>query len=401
MKKKIIAIAIIAVAVVVAVMGFVTQINTPLNTIKAQYSYFEDAIGVSGIVIRTEDVYHKEADTVFESEKKEGQRIPAGSVIGTVYGKDAPKDVISSITELNSRIENIRSKQSGVQFEYDDISKVESRMAVVTEYLIDAAQEADGQVVSSYKYELDLLLRNKLQLNGKASDDSNELSLLEAKRDKLEAELDKTDIVCRTSGILTYVVDGFEGELTADLITKLNPEAVDAWIEYNPEIPEDAYSKIVVNDSWFFSFNLTEKQLDNMKVYDNAYIKTTAESTDLIGVTVYDISEKSPDGRVTVTVECTRDVNSALTNRKLDLIFVKKIYEGYKIPNTAVHVKDDVVGVYALMGGIVEFRPIKIVYSGEDYVIISNEYDSETNRIHMYDEIIISTEGIKEGMLFT
>ena len=83
------------------------------------------------------------------------------------------------------------------------------------------------------------------------------------------------------------------------------------------------------------------------------------------------------------------------------MVFVKKVYEGYKVPKTAVVVKDDVVGVYALMGGIVEFRPINIVYSSEDYIMISNEYDSETNQIHMYDDIILSTEDVKEGMLFT
>ena len=126
-----------------------------------------------------------------------------------------------------------------------------------------------------------------------------------------------------------------------------------------------------------------------------------------IPVSIYDISDRSSDGRVTVTVECSRDINSTLTNRKLELVFIKNVYEGYKIPFEAVHVKegtgenDSVVGVYALMGGIVEFRPVKISYSGEDYIMISNEYDEKTNRIHMYDEIIISTEGIKEGMLFT
>ena len=114
MKKRIIATVLIVVAIIVALMGFSRQINSSLNTIKAQYSYFEDAIEVKGIIIRNEEVYTKEADTIFESELKEGQRVPAGSVLGTVYGKDAPKEVISTITDINSRISELRKQQNGL-----------------------------------------------------------------------------------------------------------------------------------------------------------------------------------------------------------------------------------------------------------------------------------------------
>lgn len=401
MRKKIIPALIIIAAIVVAILGFSMQITSSLNTVKAQYTYFEDSVNVEGVVIRSEDVYTKEPETIFESTKKEGDRIAAGSVMGTIYGKDAPKDVINTITEINSRISELYVKETGLHIEYDDVAEIDSRMASVADKMVGAAQSGDGQLISTYSYELDKLLENKLALNGQSSESSGELELLEARRDELEANLTKEDVISRTSGIMTYAIDGFETDLTSAVINKLTPKALDAWLEYEPEKPENTYCKIVSNNSWFYAFNITENQLDNMKVADSAYIKTTAESVDLIPVIIYDISEKSPDGRITVTIECTRDINSAVTNRKLNLIFIKNVHEGFKIPTTAVHVKDDVVGVYALMGGIVEFRPIKIVYSGEDYVMISNTYNAETNRIHMYDEIILSTEGIEEGMLFT
>ncbi|MDY6315278.1 MAG: HlyD family efflux transporter periplasmic adaptor subunit, partial [Clostridia bacterium] len=255
--------------------------------------------------------------------------------------------------------------------------------------------------ITADKYQLDRLLDNRLVLEGKKDSPTNELGELQARRDEMEAELSKEDVVSKTSGIMTHVVDGYEADVTPDKIEYYTPEAIDAWLDYTTEAPKNAYLKIINNDCWYYAFNLTVNQLDNLKIGNGAYIKTTSESTELIPVTVYDISDPSSDKRVTVTVQCARDVNSAFTNRKPEMIFVKKVYEGYKVPKTAVVVKNDVVGVYALMGGIVEFRPINIVYSSEDYIMISNVYDSEINQIHMYDDIILSTDGVKEGMLFT
>ena len=401
MKKKIIPALLVIAAVIIAVAGFSMQISHSLNTVKAQYSYFEDSLSVEGIVIRNEDVYTKKPETIFESSKKEGERISAGDIMGRIYGKDAPKDIINTITEINSRISELYIKEAGLKVEFDDVSEVNSRMSSVADKMSETSQSGDGQQISDYMSELYMLMENKLALSGKEGNASGELELLEARRDELESGLTKEDVISRTSGLMTYAIDGFESDLTSAIISKLNPKSLDAWLDYSPEKPADSYCKIVSNNSWYFAFNITENQLDNMKVADLAYIKTTTESIDLIPVTIYNISETMPDGRLTVTIECTRDIGSALTNRKLNLIFIKNVYEGFKIPTTAVHVKDDVVGVYALMGGIVEFRPIKIVYSGEDYVMVSNVYNYETNRIHMYDEIILTTERIKEGMLFT
>ncbi len=401
MKKKLIAIVIIAVAVIVAVMGFSTQMRNSLDTVKANYTYFEDCIDAKGLVVRFEDIYSKDKGTVFESEKKEGVRISAGGKIGTVYGEDAPKSVIDKITGINGQIAEIEKKETGLEAIYEDVSKVDAQMASLTEELRNSAQNMDGDSVGTYKYELDRLMDYKLVLEGKEPDTSEELSALKAQRAELEKNLEKTDIISRTSGVLTYMVDGFEQILTPDLIDDMTPEAVDAWLEYSAKPESSHCAKTISNNAWYFMFNMTVNQLDNMKVGDSAYIKTTLESTDLIPVIVYDLSEPSEDGRVSVVLECRRDVNAAFTARKLDLIFVKKIHEGYQIPKTAVHVNNDVVGVYALMSGIVEFRPVNIVYSGDDHIMIDYEYDEKTNAIRMYDDIIVDTQNIKEGMLFT
>lgn len=401
MKKKRIAVIVIVAVAVFAAVCLANAFKSSLSTVKTTYTYFEDYIEVKGIIIRNEDVYTKDDGTVFETLKKEGDRVSAGAEIGMIYGKDASKTVINKIAEINNRISELQKQQYGLETVYEDSSKVDSLIASGVSELIKAAQSCDGAGITSAKYELDRLLDNRLVLEGKKDSPTNELGELQARRDEMEAELSKEDVISRSSGILTHTVDGFEADITPDNIEYYTPEAIDAWLDYSADVSKEAYIKIINNDCWYYAFNLTVHQLDNLKIGDSAYIKTSDESTELIPVILYDISDASDDGRVTVTVQCSRDVNTAFVSRKPEMIFVKKVYEGFKVPKTAVIVKKDVVGVYALMGGIVEFRPINIVYSSEDYIMISNEYDYDTNRIHMYDDVILSPEDVKEGMLFT
>ncbi|MDY6315415.1 MAG: HlyD family efflux transporter periplasmic adaptor subunit, partial [Clostridia bacterium] len=149
MKNKRIAICVIAAAAVIAAVCLANTLKSSLNTVKATYTYFEDYIDVKGIVIRNEEVYEKDADTIFETSKKEGDRVSAGSVIGMVYGKDASKTVVNKIAEINNRISELQKQQYGLETRYEDASKVDSQIASSVTDLQSAAQAFDGAGITA------------------------------------------------------------------------------------------------------------------------------------------------------------------------------------------------------------------------------------------------------------
>ena len=149
MKKKYIAIIVIVVAVIFAAVGLVGTFNSSLATVKATYTYFEDCIDVEGLVIRDEEVYEKSADTIFETHKKDGDRVSAGMVIGMIYGKDASKTVVNKIAEINNRIAELQKQQYGIETSYEDVSKVDSQIASSVSELQKFAQKCDGAGITT------------------------------------------------------------------------------------------------------------------------------------------------------------------------------------------------------------------------------------------------------------
>ena len=75
-------------------------------------------------------------------------------------------------------------------------------------------------------------------------------------------------------------------------------------------------------------------------------------------------------------------------------------YTGVKVPVDAVHVVDGKKGVYALISSQVKFREAEILYTGDDYVLLSYDPDSD-NGIRLYDKIITQGKDLEDGKVYT
>ena len=55
-------------------------------------------------------------------------------------------------------------------------------------------------------------------------------------------------------------------------------------------------------------------------------------------------------------------------------------------------------GVYIVSGGAPAFRPVEVLYSNDNFAVISSE-QSAANQVKLYDEIIVKAGEIEEGKL--
>ena len=97
-------------------------------------------------------------------------------------------------------------------------------------------------------------------------------------------------------------------------------------------------------------------------------------------------------------VQRLADENAALRAENIEIRF--KSYEGIKAPSSALHIKDGKKGVYVLISSQVKFRQADILYSNDDYVLLS--YDaSASNGIRIYDKIITQGKDLEDGKVYT
>ncbi len=96
--------------------------------------------------------------------------------------------------------------------------------------------------------------------------------------------------------------------------------------------------------------------------------------------------------------------------RFVNFDIIKYKHNGYKIPTKAIVEKDGIKGVYIKeISGIVKFKPVEIikeedkfvyVSSGENNtIVIKGGQDKPVKTITVFDEILLNTKGVKEGII--
>ena len=153
-----------------------------------------------------------------------------------------------------------------------------------------------------------------------------------------------------------------------------------------------------------------------MTIVDAATFKTgywVEASFDELGVKdvdmqVYNVSE-TVNGMVTITLRCTSMNDELLKVRKEPARITVKKYKGFKISDEALAENENGVrGVYAIVGNVMKFSPVDIVYYGDGYIVASgkkvavDENASKKSYYHVlrqYDKIIVKGMNLKDGSI--
>ena len=154
--------------------------------------------------------------------------------------------------------------------------------------------------------------------------------------------------------------------------------------------------KIINNYQWYFTAIVDEKWVEDMKVGNSVALRFTDISDDTMDGTVYSISD-AENGKVAIVVESHSLFSGIYTTRIVNAEIIRKTYNGFKVSKDAVHIDEDGgYYVYVSSEGIIRRRDVNILYSDEAYVIIKED-NSANNNLLLYDEVVISGTGIKEG----
>ncbi len=210
------------------------------------------------------------------------------------------------------------------------------------------------------------------------------------------------------AGYFISNVDGYESSVSYSDVgrKKVNNGDGTKFATLTPKDTDNAFGKLIAQHTWYYVF---DAKASDAAVLKNGYWVSVAfndlgiEDIDML---VYDITEEK-DGIVTVTLKCT-SMNEKIANIRKDSanITVKK-YNGFKISNEAITENNNgVIGVYTIVGNIIKFAPIEILYYADDYVVadgvrmLRDENDESSGYYHklkQYDKIIVKGRNLEDG----
>lgn len=377
----------------------------------------EDTIDTEAIVIKKENLYRAEGNGNIEIINDEGNKVAKGSQICKVVLADGNSALKQQVGELDKKIENLKS----VEKEKDIIKKDEEKLEESIENIIFDIQKNIGQG----EYENIELLKEKLALYyGKQQDFSGENHLinqsidsLQKKRDTLKKQLSENAINYYSSeaGIVSYKIDGYEEIYSfhnkADYnysnfkTGNLKTTTIEDSQEVNVGEP---IFKIMDNFEWYMVLKIEDlNDISNYEEGDSILVSNKELDEEFKG-SIININKESDKG--TILCKFNKGFHKIYDKRFINLNIIRYKHNGFKIPKKSIVEKDNLEGVYIKdISGIIKFKPVEILKEDDKFVYISSGDDNNNiflkgkdkpvKTITTFDEILLNTKNIKEGMI--
>lgn len=378
----------------------------------------EDAIETEAIVIKKENLYRAEGNGNIEIINDEGNKVAKGSGICKIVLTDGNSALKQEVEELDKKIENLKS----VEKEKDIIKKDEEKLEESIENIIFDIQKT----IKQEKYEDVELLKEKLALYyGKQHNFSEENHLinqsidsLEEKRDSLKKQFSENAInyYCSEAGIVSYNIDGYEEiysfhnkddyNYSNFKIENVKITTIEDGQEINVGEP---IFKIVDNFEWYMLLKIEDlKDISNYEEGDFILVGSKELDEEFKGI-IININKKNAKG--TILCKFNKGFNKIYDKRFINIDIIKYKHDGFKIPKKSIVEKDGLKGVYIKdISGIVKFKPVEILKEDDKFVYLSSGDDNNmlslkgkdkpVKTITIFDEILVNTKKIKEGMIF-
>lgn len=392
---KILSIVLLAAVVVYFVVQGYRYVTDPINTTLVYTSVEEVTVDVNGYLVRSEETFHSDAGTLSHT-LSEGERVGRNQVMATAYPDSGALTRVERLETLELRLE---------QLSFSLISYLDPDAALKLDSSINADILALRQSVSGGEYsgadeELSSLKSAILKRDySSASQEEIEADIKATEQEiaELKNSLNGTAITAPEGGIYSAVCDGYETVLTPDFLNDdLTPSKLNS---VKPLSSESAnVGKLIYGNTWYYAANITDQQAEQLSGRSTVTLRFAKGLTMDLKMTVVSIS-RSENGHRTLLLSSDKYIAQTTLLRHQAATLVLRTYEGLRLPSTALRVNSDgVSGVYCVLGVRAKFKPAKVVYQGDGYVLVSAaSAEEDSSMLRRGDEVIVTTAELFDG----
>lgn len=403
-----IGIMLLTVVVYITVNILISSGGSRMTTVIVRKGNEEDLISAEGYIFRNQTVINAPAGGYLFCEVDDEQKVKSGEAVMSIYKNEINFKANSELKDIDAKIKKLEGDSLEADVFSNDTVKVEQDIANTLREVHIKSYSGDTEGIAELRRTADLLIDKKRIVSGEkeSSDKASELETLKAERQKLEStnNVDRTIVHAPCSGAFTATVDGMEDMLGTDKLSGITPAYIRELDKkqikntVTESVSQGApIGKIVDNFSWSVAAALPAADIELINIGDEVMIRFPGIGGEPVVGTVSGKSEEENKTAV-LTVTSNRYVESVYSTSKAEVEFIKHSYSGFRIPSASIRIKDGKKGVFVIRSGKAKFIPVRVLYSGQDWVIIS-EYaaEGETQNVKLYDELIVSGKDIYDG----
>ncbi len=391
--KKSVTLILAAVTAFICVYA-IRYLDKPVETTLARVTEYEESTTADAFFVRKESVCSAGASGTFYTYASEGARVGKDRLIAAVYDGVVDAQSLQEIDNLNKKIAEIEDYDKNNNFSKDD-SDSETRLKNLKNEILQAVDDNDMSRISKIKSSI------KSVVSGEETTASTEsIESLRSRKNTLEANLGraKSDIYSDCSGVFSTNIDGLESEFTVD---KLDSYTVEDFDSASKKITEttakttalsgEPVCKVIDNHVWYV---FSKMKTENASKFEKGQV-VTLRFDSIPGVEaeakILRADAAAESDYSVVIFECEKYIEGIFSLRQSSMEIISKEYSGFRIPISAVRVKDGQQGVMVRYGINEVFKPCKVIYtdSDNDTVIINAITEGVTNPLEQFDKIVV------------
>lgn len=393
--------------VIILVLGYVfykcySVTHIELETETAALTTVYETVDAKALVIRQEHTLSKDKVGVTVPCLADGDKINAGGNVAMRFSNADDAAKYSQYSKLKAQIEYYENLESQTVGQASSVESINDEIDLDVDEYIRALNSGSASDISQTSSAVnDCLLRRQMIIGEKV----DLASIVGGLRNQLASYsvAPNNYITTKESGVFSSYTDGYENVFDYSKIETITTEDINSALDkiQSEQIQTDNLGKLITAYDWYFAVSVPKDQAKNLKEGSKYDVVLKDSEDEVISVTVkYNNPTDSNDDTVAVVLECD-EMTAQLAALRAENIEIRfKSYEGIKAPSSALHIKDGKKGVYVLISSQVKFRQADILYSNNDYVLLS--YDaSASNGIRIYDKIITQGKDLEDGKVYT
>lgn len=421
--KILLGVAAAAVFVYIFIMFFSANFSM-VRTQSAVYDTVTDTIETTGYMLRNETYITNDQGGIVAFELPNGGSVAANGVIAKVYNSESDAAAQNKIKEIDSELSKLQKLNSAGKLTGSSVESINSVIISKMTELINDVHNNDLYDIATTKRSILYSINERQITTGKVDNFNERIAQLQTEKDNLSASAGKpiAEITSPVAGYFISYTDGYENaydykkadKLSSDNLSKLQGQ--DAQ-----KVPSNVIGKVISNLNWYICCPVSNKDaLKFNENYDNIKVKMPFASTESIPVNVLAVNQDKKSGNAVIILECKNMSEALATLRNETVLIDVKSYSGIKIPKKALHEdtvvksvenndgttsseKKKVQGVYVLYGNELIFKQVDVIYSGEDFVICSENPDEgklfNGETVELYDRIVTGGSDLYAGKI--
>lgn len=390
----------------------------PLTTTIAYAYRSDEAVTVSGYLVREEEVLSGGSGLVYVT-RDEGERVGAGGTVAIRYSSQQALDQALELERLEEQLEQLefaKSVASGSQ----QVLRLDSDIMDAIFAMRAGAAAGDLSGVGTQADSLRaMVLKREYTYSGVGEEQmQQQMDTLRQQTASLRATArgSSSSVTTARAGYFSALADGYEGVLTPESLESMTPSALRGV--RRAAVEEGSVGKMAYGNTWYYAAILDAEDLGRMAPGDTVTLRFMSGLDKDLQMKVERISDEE-NGERLVVLSCDKylSITTLLRHQNAQVIFHS--YSGIRVPTGALRVVTDtitdgeggetevhVTAVYCRMGRVARLKPVRVLYQGEDYYLVEAdeaglaglpETQRESRILRSGDEIILTANDLYDG----